>query len=411
MPLTDAACRAAKPTSALRKLSDMGGLQLWVTPTGSRLWRLAYRFAGKQKLLSIGAYPDVSLLMAREARDDAKKLLAEGRDPSAAKKLSKLAGDRLDNTFRAIAQEYVAKLQREGRAVTTITKIEWLLGFAVPVLGTLKADTIRPIEVLAVLRKVEARGRYETARRLRSTIGSVFRYAIATARAESDPTLPLQGALTTPIVKSRAAIIEPAAVGALLRAIDDFDGQSTTRAALKLMALLFPRPGELRAAHWSEFDIKSAIWTIPAARTKMRRPHRVPLPRQALEELANLRTTLGVDGLVFPSVRTVKRPISENTLNAALLHGVASWRYAELDCAEKRSPPIRLIWNQSGPARRNGKPGWALIRGSIASAWRYLRSWSVQDDAPTAAVKCAVFQVAAVAIVNSIAIALIEPAL
>ena len=318
MPLTDAACRAAKPTSALRKLSDMGGLQLWVTPTGSRLWRLAYRFAGKQKLLSIGAYPDVSLLMAREARDDAKKLLAEGRDPSAAKKLSKLAGDRLDNTFRAIAQEYVAKLQREGRAVTTITKIEWLLGFAVPVLGTLKVDTIRPIEVLAVLRKVEARGRYETARRLRSTIGSVFRYAIATARAESDPTAPLQGALTSPIVKSRAAITEPAPVGALLRAIDDFDGQPTTRAALKLMALLFPRPGELRAAQWSEFDFRTATWTIPPERTKMRRPHRVPLPRQALEELANLRTTLGVGGLVFPSVRTVKRPISENTLNAAL---------------------------------------------------------------------------------------------
>jgi integrase len=296
----------------------MGGLQLWVTPTGSRLWRLAYRFAGKQKLLAIGSYPNVSLLMAREARDDAKKLLAEGRDPSAARKLSKIAGEAFNNAFRAVAQEYVAKLQREGRAPTTITKVEWLLSFAVPVLGPLKVDTIRPIEVLAVLRTVEARGCHETARRLRSTIGSVIRYAIATARAESDPTAPLQGALTTPIVKPRAAITEPSAVGALLRAIDDFNGQQTTRAALKLMALLFPRPGELRAAQWSEFDFRTATWTIPSERTKMRRPHRVPLPRQALDELANLRTTLGVGGLVFPSVRTVKRPISENTLNAAL---------------------------------------------------------------------------------------------
>jgi len=318
MPLTDAACRAAKPTSSLRKLSDMGGLQLWISPSGSRLWRFAYRFGGKQKLLAIGVYPEVSLIKARQARDDAKQLLGEGRDPSAAKKLAKLVGDASGNTFQTVAEEYVAKLQREGRAAATITKIEWLLSFACPALGALCVDTIRPIEVLAVLRPVEASGRLETARRLRSTIGSVIRYAIATARAETDPTAPLQGALTTPIVKSRAAITEPAAVGALLRAIDDFDGQPTTRAALKLMALLFPRPGELRAAQWSEFDFRTATWTIPSDRTKMRRPHRVPLPRQALEELANLRTTLGVGGLVFPSVRTVKRPISENTLNAAL---------------------------------------------------------------------------------------------
>jgi integrase len=319
MPLTDAACRAAKPGPTLRKLSDMGGLQLWVTTTGSRLWRLAYRFGGKQKLLAVGVYPQVSLLQARGARDKAKAALSEGRDPAAAKKLARLLGAAAaGNTFQAVADEYVAKLVREGRAATTITKIEWLLSFARPALGVLPVDTIRSIEILGVLRAVEARGRFETARRLRSTIGSIMRYAVATARAETDPTVALQGALTTPIVKPRAAIVEPAAVGALLRAIDDFDGQPTTQAALKLMALLFPRPGELRAAQWSEFDFQAAIWTVPAVRTKMRRPHRVPLPRQALDVLASLRKFTGTGALVFPSVRSVRRPISENTLNAAL---------------------------------------------------------------------------------------------
>jgi len=185
-------------------------------------------------------------------------------------------------------------------------------------LGSLPVSTIKPIEVLAVLRKVEAKGRYETARRLRSTIGAVIRYAIATARAETDPTVGLQGALTTPVVKSRAAVIEPKAVGALLRAIDGFEGQQSTHAALKLMALLFPRPGELRLAEWREFNLQEAVWTIPAARTKMRRPHAVPLPTQALQVLEQLHKITGFGALMFTSVRTVRRPISEGTLNAAL---------------------------------------------------------------------------------------------
>jgi integrase len=318
MPLTDIACRTAKPGPALRKLSDGGGLQLWVTPTGSRLWRYAYRIGGKQKLLAIGAYPAVSLLKARDAREAAKLTLAEGRDPAAAKRLAKMLGASADKKFNTVADEYVAKLVREGRAPATIEKIEWLLSFARPALGGLHVDTVRPIEVLAVLRQVEARGRYETARRLRSTIGSVMRYAVATARAEVDPTAALQGALTTPVVKPRAAVTVPVEVGALLRAVDDFNGQPTTRAALKLMALLFPRPGELRAAEWREFDLAASVWTIPDCRAKMRRPHRVPLPLQALRILADLRELTGKGTLVFPCVRTVRRPISENTLNAAL---------------------------------------------------------------------------------------------
>jgi integrase len=279
---------------------------------------LAYRFGGKQKLLALGAYPIVTLVDAREARDAARKLLLAGIDPSEDKKQRKVLQYGSGDSFRAIAEEYVAKLKREGRAETTIIKIEWLLSFAYPTLGTRSIKDIDAPSVLRVLREVEIRGRYETARRLRSTIGSVFRYAIATARAQNDPTFALQGALTTPTVTPRAAITEPKAFGAMLRAIDAFDGQPATRAALQLMALLFPRPGELRAAEWSEFDFDKAVWTIPAGRMKMRRPHQSPLSRQAIEVLRDLEVITGRSALLFPGIRTPKRPISDNTLNAAL---------------------------------------------------------------------------------------------
>lgn len=222
------------------------------------------------------------------------------------------------DTFEVISREYVDKLRREGRAESTIEKIEWLLSFALPDLGLLTVKAMRAIEILAVLRRVETRGRHETARRLRSTIGAICRYAVATARAETDSTAALQGALTTPTVKSRAAITDPKAFGALLRAIDSFSGQQTTHAALKLVALLFPRPGELRMATWDEFDLEEAVWTIPAARTKMRRAHRVLLPRQAVEILQDLKAITGRGTLAFPCVRTARRPISEGTMNAAL---------------------------------------------------------------------------------------------
>jgi integrase len=314
--LTDIACRNTKKNGALQKLSDGGGLQLWIQPTGSRQWRLAYRYAGKQKLLALGPYPAITLAEAREKREEAKRHLAHGRDPSAVKKAEKLA--QLESNFEAVAKEYLGKLRREGRAATTMSKIEWLLGFAYPEIGTRHVAEIRPVEVLAVLRKVEKRGRYESARRLRATMGAVFRYAVATGRAEIDPTTALQGALITPKSTPRPALTDPAAVGALLRAIDSFDGQSTTRLALQLMALLFPRPGELRATEWSELDLENAVWSIPAQRTKMRREHRVPLAPQALAALEELRR-LRVNGpFVFPSVRTWKRPMSEGTMNAAL---------------------------------------------------------------------------------------------
>ena len=224
----------------------------------------------------------------------------------------------VDGTFRAVAEEVIAKLEREGRAHATLTKRRWLLDFAFPAFGDRPVAEITARELLALLRQIEGRGLYETARRLRSTCGMVFRYAIATGRAERDPSMDLRGALTTPQVSHRATIVDPIAIGALLRAIDGFDGQPTTHAALRLAPYVFVRPGELRQAEWAEFDLDGAVWSIPAKKMKMRRPHRVPLARQAVAILQELREITGGGRWLFPSVRTFARPISENTLNAAL---------------------------------------------------------------------------------------------
>jgi integrase len=220
-------------------------------------------------------------------------------------------------TFRSISGEYVEKLGREGRAPATIAKVEWLLSTANAKIGDRPMAEITPAEVLVVLQLVERQGKRETAKRLQGTIGTVFRYAMATMRATSDPTLALRGAISAPIVKHRAAMTDKAGLGALLRAIDGFSGQPVTLAALKLLPLVFTRPGELRFAEWPEFDFDSLVWTVPAARTKMRREHHVPLPRQAINILNWLRTFTGDGRLLFPGLRSVHRPISENTLNGA----------------------------------------------------------------------------------------------
>jgi integrase len=315
MPLSDLAIRNARPSRKLVKLSDGGGLQLFVQPRGAKLWRLAYRFDAKQKALAFGIYPVISLADARARRDAAKKLLANGVDPSTRRKLDKAANA---NSFRVVAEELLDKMRREGRADTTLVKTRWLLEYSFAAFGDRPIAKVSAPELLAVLRKIEARGNYETARRLRSTCGMVFRYAIATGRAERDPSVDLRGALTTPKVKHRATIIEPAAIGALLRAVDDFDGQPTTKAALRLAALVFVRPGELRHAEWKEFDFDEAEWVIPAEKMKMRRPHRVPLARQTIAVLKDLKTITGELRWLLPSISSVTRPISENTVNAAL---------------------------------------------------------------------------------------------
>jgi integrase len=315
MKLTDVKVRNAKPRAKPYKLPDGRALYALVQPTGSKLWRGSYRFEGKQKTLAMGVYPDVSLEEARRRWGEARTLLARKTDPSAQRKADKHAKA---ETFRVVAEELLAKHQREGQAPATLSKKRWLFDLAFQTLGDRPVASITPRELLALLRTVENRGLYETAGRLRGFCGAVFRFAIATGRAERDPSMDLRGALTTPIVSHRASIVNPAAIGGLLRAIDGFAGQPTTHAALHLAAYTFARPGELRRAEWAEFDLDAAVWSVPAKKMKMRRPHRVPLARQSLAILRGMQKLTGGGRWVFPSVRTVARPISENTLNAAL---------------------------------------------------------------------------------------------
>jgi len=265
------------------KLSDGEGLQLWVKPSGSKLWNLAYRFDGKQRKLAIGPFPRISLKDAHTRRDEAKRLLDDGLDPSQQKRIAKLAATAQNaNTFSTIADELLAQKRREGKAPATITKLEWLFGLAKPALGARPIAAIEAPEILQVLRGLEARDRLETARRLRSIVGSVFCFAVATGRASNDPTAALKGALISPIVRHRAAITDLAGLGELMRAIDSHNGMPEVRGGLQLLALTFVRPGELRGAQWAEIDFDSAIWTVPGVRMKMRRPHRVPSPARRL---------------------------------------------------------------------------------------------------------------------------------
>jgi integrase len=319
MALTDRGIRAAKAGKVIVKLSDGGGLQLWVTPDGAKRWRLAYRHNGRQKTLAIGVYHTVGLREAREARDAARRLLASGQDPSLTKKLEKAARVKASaNTFNVLADELLAKKQREGKAERTCTKVAWLLGLARSELGARPIAEIAAPEVLRVLKAVETRGRLETAKRLRATIGQVFRFAVATGRADTDPTASLRGAIASPVVQHRAAIVEPKAFGGLLRAIAGYEGTPETRAALELLALTLVRPGEIRAAEWSEFDVDAAVWSIPAQKMKMRRPHRIPLSLRAVTILRQLHHLTGSGRFVFPSNRSRERCMSENTINAAL---------------------------------------------------------------------------------------------
>jgi integrase len=316
---TETYFRNLKPADKDFKSSDSGGLYMLVTKNGSKLWRLSYRFDGKQKLLAVGQYPVVTLADARTKRDAAKKLLADGVDPSEDRKVQRHAASiARRNTFEAVADELMEKYRAEGNAEATLKKKQWLLDFAIDELGKRPIAEISAPEILDVLRKIERRGKHETATRARGTVGAVFRFGIATGRCERDPSADLRGALVTPTVTHRATIVEPDAVGALLRAIDGFEGQPVTRLALQLAPLVFVRPGELRKAEWTEFNVSAAEWRIPAAKMKMRKPHRVPLAPQALAILDELRDITGGSRYLFPSVRSWHRPISENTLNAAL---------------------------------------------------------------------------------------------
>ena len=319
MALTAAAIKSAKPKPVQFKLTDSDGLHLLVLPHGGRYWRMNYRFNGKHKTLAFGIWPDVTLADARAKRNAARRLIANGIDPAEKAKQDKVAASvAAANTFEAVANELLAKTEREGLSAITLKKNRWLIGFITPVLGRRPITEITAHELLSVLRSVETRGRHETAKRMRAICSQIFRYAIATARAERDVAADLKGALTVPKVTHRAAITTPTGAGSLLRAIEGFDGHLMTRAALRLLPHVFVRPGELRFAEWADFDFDKALWTIPAHKTKMRRVHAIPLSRQALDIIASIETDAAFSSYLFPSLRSAKRPMSENTINAAL---------------------------------------------------------------------------------------------
>src|SRR5450631_84806 len=317
MSLTDTAIKAAKPAAKPYKLFDERGLYLLVNPRGGRLWRLKYRVDGREKLLAIGAYPDLSLAKARERRDDARRLLTEQIDPSARKKAERLT--QVD-TFESIAREWPA-LQKRGLAEKTfLRKLGWLEDFLFPYLGRHPIAKITAPDLLAALKRIEARGFRETAHRARSTASNVLRYAVATGRTERDITTDLRGALAPVVTTNRAAITVPVQIGQLMRTIFAYRGQRPTESALKLAPLLFVRPTELRAAEWSEFNLSAEHpeWRIPASRMKMAEEHVVPLAQQAIAILRDLAPITGDGRYVFPSLRGANRPLSENTVNYAL---------------------------------------------------------------------------------------------
>jgi integrase len=317
--LTAAWVKRARPKSKPYKLSDRDGLYLLIEPSGSRVWRMNYRLRGKQRTITFGRWPELLLGEARAKLLEARRLIANGVDPVEQAKLDKIAQSiAATNTFEAIAKEWLEKIEKEGLAAITLKKARWLLEQAYPALGKRPISEITAQELLLVLKKVEASKRYDTANRIRSTCSQVFRYAIATARAERDICTDLRGALVTARTNHRAAITTPKEAGALLRAIEDYEGNSLTRIALRLLPHVFVRPGELRWAEWSEFDFDKAVWTIPDFKMKMRRPHAVPLSKQAMAIIGEIEHDATYSSFLFPSLRALDRPMSDNTINAAL---------------------------------------------------------------------------------------------
>ena len=319
--LTPSAVANAKPQAKPYKLADERGMYLLVKPDGGRLWRFDYRRPDtrKRNTVSLGIFPDVSLRKARDKRDEARALLADGIDPGHERKAVKAAGeDRAANSFAVIAEEWLAK-QAARMAPATLAKTRWTFDdLLFPWIGSRPIAEIDAPELLKLLRRIEERGAHETAHRTKQRAGQVFRYAIATGRTKHDPTTDLRGALAPVVSTSRAAITDPAKVGELLRAIDGYSGGLIVRCALKLAPLAFVRPGELRKAEWSEFDLDAAVWRIPAGKMKMREEHIVPLPAQAVAILRELQPLTGRRQYLFPGERSASRAMSENTVNAAL---------------------------------------------------------------------------------------------
>jgi integrase len=323
MALTDVKVRNAKPTEKQFKLFDGDGLFLLVMPpgkktlNGSKCWRFKYRFAGKEKLLALGTYPEVSLSDARDKRTEARRQIAAGIDPGEARKAKKVANaEKAANTFEVVAREWYGKNEPVWSPTHAVMVISRLEKDVFPVIGNRPISEIKTPEVLRMLQNIEARGVIETAYRIKIVCGQVFRYATVTGRADGDPTSALKGALAKRRVKHHASITDPKEVARLLKAIDAYQGGFVVKSALRLAPLVFVRPGELRKAEWAEIDLGNAEWNIPAEKMKMKQPHLVPLSRQAVEILRELQPVTGNGKYLFPG--RAAKPLSENGINAAL---------------------------------------------------------------------------------------------
>ena len=374
-----------KPQAKTVRLSDGRGMYLEISPTGGKWWRFKYRIDGKEKRISLGVYPDVGLADARDKREAARKLVAAGIDPTEHRKAEKVAlEESTENTFEAIAREWFGMFSKQwvsGHADKIIRRLELNV---FPWIGTRPIKAITAPELLAVLRRIETRGANETAHRALQVCGRVFRFAVATGRAERDPSRDLSGALAPTKEKHLASITDPQEVGALLRAIDAYEGAWITRCALRLAPLVFVRPGELRQAQWAEFDFEKSEWRIPATRMKMRVQHIVPLSTQVVAVLRDLQPLTGRFAFAFPGVRSRFRPMSENTITAALRrmgysgldmtgHGFRSmastllneqgWNRdaIERQLAHGERDAVRAAYNyaQHLPERRRMMQGWA----------------------------------------------------
>jgi integrase len=390
--LNDTTVRAAKAKDKPYKLFDERGLFLLVAPSGGRLWRLKYRMYGREKLISLGAYPDVALKRAREKRDEARRLIADGIDPSAERRASRAA--QLE-TFEGVAREWLI-LQSKSLSPETISILGARLHSALyPYLGSRPIGSITAQELLGALRRIEARGRHETAHRVRALAGRVLRYAVATGRAQHDVAADLKDALAPVKSKNFASVTDPLKVGELMRAIYGYAGHPVTALALKLAPLVFVRPGELRAAEWTEFDLASAEWRIPGERMKMGELHIVPLARQAGAILRELQPFARGGHYLFPSLRSRDRPMSDNTINAALRrlgysseeqtgHGFRTMASTllneqgfppdviELQLAHAERNKVRAAYNKAQrlPERRKMMQAWADYLDGLRGAQR-----------------------------------------
>jgi integrase len=397
MKLTDTAIRNARPSDRLRKLFDGDGLYLSVSTTGHKAWRFKYYFDGKEKHLQFGRYPEITLKIARDRRLEARRALEMGKDPGAIQKAERIARSA---TFEALATEWLEIQRNKLTPKTFDNKRERFAAFVFPYLGKRPVAQIKALDMLDVLKRIEERGRHETAHRVRSECGNVFRYAVVTGRAEQDPTVNLRGAIAAIVRRNRPAIVNPVRIGELMRAIQGYRGDVSTEFALKLLPLLFVRPGELRLATWSEFNLKAAEWRIPAHRMKMRELHVVPLSRQAVALLSDLQQLTGAGPFVFPSIRSKERPISDNTINAALrrlgfsademvAHGFRSmasttlnelgWHpdLIELQLAHSERNESRGAYNRAQrlPERRRMMQAWADHLEALADAQSQLEPY------------------------------------